>query len=372
MRFFISYALILIISSAILSSCKKDKDFSDVVPKFDTTKIYDIPTTYNFSNVDLSGQNYRLLMLDEMVANMKTGNTTGTLVDVIVLKNMYANINSPFANSTLNTSGKKIKDKVFSLDQLLFEAYMDSLALASQSTSYASNGVAGVAISNDGLSKYLVDENGIEYTQYVEKGVMGAMIYYQICEVYLSADKIGNTVDNSNVISGQGTNMEHHWDEAFGYYGAPIDYPTNLNGLKYIAKYANSRNALLNCNKTIMDAFLKGRASISNKDYATRDAQVTIIKSELEKVFAATAISYINKAKSYITDDAIRNHNLSEGKMFAQALKYNSSKKISNAQLQQVIDLFGDNFYTTSIDNLNSARDILSPVYGFDNIKTQL
>jgi hypothetical protein len=37
---------------------------------------------------------------------------------------------------------------------------MDSLALASQSTSYASNGVAGVAISNDGLSKYLVDENG--------------------------------------------------------------------------------------------------------------------------------------------------------------------------------------------------------------------
>jgi hypothetical protein len=365
---------IFILGTVILvsSSCKKDKDYSDIVPKIDTTKLYEIPASYNFKNVNYSGQTQRLLMLDEMVVLMKTGNTSGISVDALKLKNMYANTNNAFASSLLNSSEKRIKDKVYSLEQSLFESHMDSLSLASNSINSGSNGKAGVIVSNDGNASYLFDKSGVEYTQFVEKGLMGALMYYQICEVYLSPDKIGNSVDNTTVISGEGTAMEHHWDEAFGYFGAPIDFPENVNGIKYIARYTNSRNQLLNCNKKIMEAFIKGRAAISNKDYSTRDTQVLIIKQELEKVFAATAISYLNKAKTFITDDAIRNHNLSEGIMFAKALMYNSSKKITNPQLQQVMMLFGDNFYNTTIENINSARDILSSVYELNAIKTQL
>ncbi|MCX8081352.1 MAG: DUF4856 domain-containing protein [Bacteroidia bacterium] len=359
--------------SLLTFSCKKDKKNNDNTPQKPSGPGYTVPTTYNFTNVNYSGQTTRLDMLAEMKAYMNTGNTTGNVVLASKLKDMYANVNSPFANNALNTSGKDIKSKVFSLDQNLFEKFMDSLQIASQSTVAGSNGVSGVVASNTEPGKnYLCDKNGIEWAQIIEKGLMGALIYYQSTAVYLSESKIGNSVDNTSVTPGQGTAMEHHWDEAFGYFGVPVDFPSNTNGVRFWGKYCNDRNPLMGCNATIMNAFIKGRAAISNKDYPTRDQQVPIIRDNWEKVIAATIISYVNKTKQKMTDDAIRNHNCSEIMAFIMNFKYNPTKKITDAQINQLKTYLGYNFYNITTTQLDNIKNLLSSIYGLDSIKDQL
>ena len=64
--------------------------------------------------------------------------------------------------------------------QLLLKTYMDKLEAASKSTVSGDEGVAGVLTSKDGKKIYLVDENGMEYTQLIEKGLMAKTFFNQI------------------------------------------------------------------------------------------------------------------------------------------------------------------------------------------------
>lgn len=347
----LSLAFLLFSTLLFFQSCKKEN-------KGD----YNVPTTYNFDNVDYSGQTTRIAMLTELGNEMKKGNTPGTVVDAQVLKNMYANTGAPFSDPALNTSGKQLKDKTFASERTVIEGYMDLHAQISQSTQPGSNGVAGVVTS--GAKAYLCDSNGIEYIQFVEKGLLGAVLYYQITAVYLSEDKIGPQVALAD--------RQHHWDEAFGYFGVPVDFPANTTGLKFIGRYCNDRNALLGLNSIIMNAYLKGRAAINNNDNETVTTQVAILRDNLEKVMAATAIKYINGALANPGDDAIRNHELSEGITFIRSLRFNPTRKITDTQIAQLEGYFGNNFYTVNLNNLAMAKNLLSSIYGFDNVKDQL
>lgn len=333
-----------------INSCKKEDN------------NYDVPATYNFTNVDYSGQTKRLAMLSELSAEMKKGNTSGVSVSSAVLLNMYSNTGNPFADPSLNTSGKQLKDKTFITEQPVIEGYLNAHALASQSTQPGSNGTAGVV--EVGTDKYLFDENGIEYTQLAEKGLFGSLIYYQIASVYLGEDKIGAQVALEDRL--------HHWDEAFGYFGVPVDFPTNTSGIKFLGKYCNDRNALLGLNSIIMNAYLKGRSALSNNDEETVSAQISIIRDNLEKVLSGTSIHYINEALSNATNDAVRNHTLSEALAFARALRFSPAKKITDSQLNQLETYFGTNFYTVSTTNLQAAKNLISTIYGFDSVKDQL
>lgn len=351
---------ILLLTALVFVSCKKDKP-----------EDYDIPTTYSFENVNYSGQTQRLDMLEELTALMKTGNTQGITVDAQAMKDMFSNESNPFSDAALNSSGKQLKNKTFSLDADTYEDWMDQLATASQSSVAGSNGVAGV-VSN-GSSSYLFDENGFEMTQLIEKGLMGACFFYQISTIYLGEDKIGEAVDNENITVGEGTDMEHHWDEAFGYFGVPVDFPTNTDGVRFIGNYCNGRNTVLTTlSQDAMTAYLTGRAAISNDDMDTKNAQIPIIREKLELVFASTAIHYLNDAKANISDDAKRNHVLSEAYAFTKGLKYNPDRKISDAQIQSVLDAMGNNFYEVTLSGLDEARNTLSGIYSLDSVKDQL
>ncbi|MDQ3395207.1 MAG: DUF4856 domain-containing protein [Bacteroidota bacterium] len=355
--------LFLFFGAAILSGCD---DKVEVKPELAT------PTTYNFENVNYSGQTARLDMLGELEAEMKKGNTAGTAINAAVLKNMYANENAPFANAALNSSGKQLKDKTFSLDQPIFEIFFDKLAVASTSTTPGSTGVAGVVTSTDGTKTYLFDENGIEYTQVALKGLMGAVLYYQVVGHYLTEDKIGNAVDNTTVKEGEGTPMEHHWDEAFGYFGVPVNFPENKEGSRYFGRYSDQVNQAIGSNEAIMNAYIKGRDAIIKKDMTTKEAQAALLVEEWEKLVAACTILEINKAKASFSDDASRNHLLSEAIGFAMALKYNPKKKITQEQINTVLAKIGDNLYEVSLNELNEAIDIISNVYGFENVKNNI
>lgn len=367
MKFFTKLNIYLVAIGLVFTSCSKN----DEDPTPDSSD--EVPTTYSFENVNYSGQTTRINMLSEMESEMKKGNTSGTVVDAQKLKDMYANTNSPFSDPSLNAAtDKQLKNKTFSLDQAIFEEYLDKLSVASTSTTPGSNGTAGVVSTTAGTSSYLFDENGYEYTQIILKGLMGAVFYYQVTGNYLTEDKIGATVDNTTVKPGDGTPMEHHWDEAFGYYGVPKDFPTNKEGTKYIGNYSDKVSPATGSNEKIMNAYLKGRTAISNKDMATKDEQADILIKEWENLIAASAILELNKAKSSFADDASRNHLLSEAIGFIIALKYNPDKRITQAQIDSILGHIGSNLYEITVAHIDMAIDEISTIYEMDAIKTKL
>lgn len=346
--------LTLCIGSTVLVGCEKENP----EPTPDPTPAYTVPTTYNFTNVSYSGQSIRLTMLDSIGSYMSQGGN-GTVLDATQLKNMYSNSGNPFGTSYLDASGKQLKSKTFTLDQTYFDNLFDSLALASQSAGgAASNGVAGLEGGR------LFDRNGVELAQVIKKQLMGAVFYYQAMETYLANL---STDDNITVVSGEGTAQEHHADEAFGYFGAPIDFPSNTTDVRYWSEYCAEVNPAITCNAPLMNAFLKLRAAISNKDNTTRDAQILIIRQQWERVVAASAILEMIEGKAAFGSDNVEmRHVLSEAVGFINSLRYNSTKQISDAQITAALAALGTNFYTITLTQINTAIAEINSVYGFD------
>ena len=83
-------------------------------------------------------------------------------------------------------------------------------------------------------------------------------------------------------------------------------------------------------------------------------------------------VAYINGGLTNIADNAVRNHNLSEAYFIIKTLKYNPRKKITDAQIDMLLNYFGDNLYTVSGTDLQAAKNLLSTIYGFDSVKDQL
>jgi hypothetical protein len=351
--------------SLIVSSCKKDNDAPAT-----QAPAYTVPTTYNFSNVDYSGSRTRLGMVAEIETEMNKGQTAGTVVDARKLKNMFANTGSPFTNAAYNTSGLQIKDQCFPASQADVEAFMDSFARASTSTVPASDGVAGVGTSTDGTKHSLLSANGFNYRQVFSKSIMVALITYQIDAAMQQV--INNSVDNNIVVPGSGTAMEHLWDQAFGYWDVPVDFPTNKTGVKYFGNYSSQVDSGLHCNATLMNAFLKGRAAISNKDMATASAQATIIMNTFDQMIAGAAIHELHETKGHFTDDASRNGTVSESWGFVNAMKYNPKRKITDGQINTLLALYGKDLYNNSLADIDNIINQISSIYGFDSFKDKL
>lgn len=387
--------LIVLVGSLILAtSCKKkgctDEDatnYSEEAKKDDGScefpdveDTYSIPTTYIFNDADgnstvsFNGQQQRLEMLSEMTSYMKTANTAGTAVNAQTLKDMYANSNYTWADANslgMTGSSKQLKSKTAAGDvgvQTAFENYMDAMGTLSATTvANQENGAPGTAgvWPNDGVKgPYLMSAEGHEYTQLIEKGLMGAVFTNQMTMNYLAG--IASDDNTSAVDASAGkyyTTMEHHWDEAYGYFTSEIDYPTNGTD-RFWGKYASSRESVLGSKTKISDAFRKGRAAISNDDYETRDAQVIIINEEMEKVAAGTAIHYLKSAKTNIANATARNHSISEAVAFLEGLKYGyraSNGGMTSTQVNVVLGTIGTDFNAVTIANLDAAiNDIAS------------
>lgn len=297
-------------------------------------------------------------MLDALTDYIKTGNEVGATLDAQKLKDMFANEYNPFNDAELDGSGKQLKSKCNLVYQTIFEDLFNELENESGKAD-GSDGVAGIVMKSDGSKGYLCDKNGLEYAQTISKGLMGAVFYYSATNAekgYLS--KLDSD-DNVTVTEGSGTKREHHFDEAFGYFGAPIDFPTT--GGRFWAKYAAKTQDLP---QQIMDAWLKGRAAISNKDIAKRADAVKEIKSLWEKAIVGAALYYINDAKTYLGDDGSRNHALSEAVAFVGCLEHNDSKVITTAEITKVNSEIGDNLWDVKLADLNKAEKTLKDIYG--------
>jgi Domain of unknown function (DUF4856) len=368
--------------SASIVSCKKDDDTAPIVTPVTPTTAYTIPTTYNFAGADTLASKQRIAMLGDMLTYIRTTHSASAapILDAQILKDMYVNVNNKFTGAGLNASGIQLKNQTsdaFGLQAALEASFDDAVIASTQAAttptvSSASNGVAGKLIN--GTRYILVDASGFEYKEYLEKGIMGGVFYYQATTLLNSI----NTFDNTIVTNGT-TAQERAWDQAFAYFGVPTDFPTNTTGLKNWGSYCNAVSNALAGNTTngptaintiIMNAWLKGRAAISNKDDVGRDEATTVVVQTWEKVGAARFITYVKGAKANINNQATYIHNLSEGVGFIRAFKYNSAKTISDADIALLLGYFETsgsvNLYTLTTTNLDNAINKMAFLFNLD------
>lgn len=358
MKKYTTYAALFFAAVISVTGCKKSNT--------DTTPTYTVPTTYNFANANFTDATTRLGMITEMSNLMKTG-LTSTL-NATTLKNMFSNTGSPFATAAYNTSGINIKDQSATLSQTDVLNGIDSLAKACNSGVAASRGVAGIGASSaTPTSKYALTGTGVNYAQVFNKGVMGGLITYQIVTTMSNIASL--SVDNTTVVNGE-TAMEHAWDIAFGYWGVPIDFPTNKTGAKLWGSYSTQVDSGFKANKILMGAFLKGRAAVSAKDNATITEQANIIISTMEKLTAAAVIQEVNEIKASISDNIARNSRLSECYGFVYSFKYNPKRSVlSDAQINTILALFPKNFYDLTQTDINNIEAAVATPFNFVSVQ---
>lgn len=348
----------------LLMACESDND---------KVQLTEVPSTYEFtrngqSSVSFSGQTTRLDMLSEIKSIVSEGDK-GNQVDAQQLRNMFANENDAFVAAALNSTTKDLKSKTILSDVAFYEGLFDDLETAStdftNNQTMASAGVSGRIERGTSGKFILVNEKGWEFTQFIEKGMLGSTFFYQIFNVYLSDNKIGNDVDNQTIEDGTNyTAMEHHWDEAFGYWGVPVDLPVELpeEYKRFWASYTYGRTGQTGSLDILKNAFLEGRTAIVNKEYDKKDQARDIIIDELEIVSAATAIHYINSALDDLNNGDLGNlfHHVSEAYMFVRALKFSPVKKISQEDIDQILssDLGADgDFWLLNQTGLIAAKE---------------
>ena len=370
----LNFALIFGLSLAFLSSCNEDDEDNEVI-----TPVLEVPSTYSFTrngetSVSFSGQTDRLDMLAEMKSYLGNGNS-GEEISSQTLLDMFANENSPFANAELNSSTKQLESKTFAPDITFFKAQITEAVTASvdvaANQTVADQGQSGRLERGTSGKFVLVSEKGWEYQQIIEKGLMGAVFLNQIYNVYLTDSKTGDDVDNIAIAEGKNyTAMEHHWDEAFGYWGAPESLSASLpdENDRFWAKYSYGREAYLGTATGLIDGFLTGRTAIVNNNSAKREAAKLVIYSNFELAAAGTALHYINDAIVHINDGDFGNlmHSLSEAYAFVMALKYSPNKSITQSEIDSILNThFGTegDFWTVSVSSLNDAKDLLVNTY---------
>jgi hypothetical protein len=359
----ITLATLLLAAVALVSSCKKDDKAETILP-------YTVPTTYNFADANYLTSTQRVKMAAEL--NSYLGTATTVTIDAAKANNMFNNTNAPFADASLNTSGINLAQKT--ADATLFTGYFTEQANNSaKNTTPATNGSAGIITS--GNSKRLVSATGLEYSQAVNKGMMGALFFKEAVALLGAVP----SADNKTVTNGT-TAMQRLWDEAFGYLGVPKDYDTtktypntDVNRPLLWGGYLAERGKPIKAGGVIFGAFLKGRAAIGAKDYAVVNEQAGIILDKWEQLAAAAALEYstIPTRSVNVGNLATQLHALSEGSGFIYSLKFRSSRsKLSAADYAILKATFESNFYTLinepNFTKLVQAQTILKTTYGLN------
>ncbi len=284
-----------------------------------------------------------------------------------------------------------------------------------------------VPVGPDGLpiAAVYVSPEGLDYQQLIAKFLGVAISFSQGADDYLDDDLEGKGILADNTAPGGDgvayTALAHHWDEAFGYFGAARDYgdytdaeiagkggregwgpgghDTDGDGAIDLQAEINFGHAV-NAGKRDVGAvsgidltgeawagFLRGRAIIhAAKGPLDADAMAELKVARDQAVAAwegalmATAIHYINAVLADMqafdsADYNFLNHakHFSELKGFAFAPQFNPRSPLSAADFARLHSLIGDrpvlpgdpaaaSAYAAS---LTEARTLLGEAYGF-------
>lgn len=266
---------------------------------------------------------------------------------------------------------------------------------------------------------------GLDYSQLLQKFLLGAVAFSQTAEDYLAANHTNNTkglqASNAAEADTAYTDLGHAWDEGFGYFGASVDYlniddatinaktnHSDVNGDYVIdllkgeynyglAQYASKHDVMTgttDLSNEIMVAFLEGRQLILDNHGTTPvvgDELHTRLEgiadraiAGLEKVIAISVVKYINqtieKLDSYVlnqSDVSDVAKYWSELKGFALGLQFNPNPTMTEAQqielhakigespIKQITDVHNSD-KSEYVTALEEARTLVQEAYGFD------
>jgi hypothetical protein len=413
-------ALAALPAAMLLAACFESPNDSKNNNGGDTTLV--ISASYEFkgpdtlSSVDYGGQTVRLLLLHDIQSAARVPSTsTGTAITAAEILKYYKHVDadSLAIRATLADTSKT----------RLFTKYAQIAANKSLHDKVSPDTVIGYGLTADSLVKLWAatiaansqtsklkttavyhDTNGVDLSQLISKVLVGAVAYHQATGVYLQQIA---TKNNVAVSTGKNyTEMEHNWDEAFGYFGAArnygaytaealntgganlyrdentdgkIDFRSEYN-FAMMGRYLGRRDRIAGQTWSA-DAFLafrKGRALISAKRSATEiAAERAKVAKVWENLFAANTITYIKNTRAIL--DTIKGTNLntslsgnwSELKAFAICLQfspYRSATTEQLAKLQQLIgkypprDSVGKVVYRAKLD---TALTLVKTIHGF-------
>ena len=330
---------------------------------------YNVPSEYVFtdgdgnSTVSYSGQTARMDMLSEMVSYLKTANNDPAVtLSATDLLAMYDNSYNGWSDADLVGNGKQLKSKTALDDagiQSMFEGCMNAAAAATPSSN----------------TSYLQDASGLEWTQVIEKGLMGACFASQMTSNYLAGI---SSDDNTTIEDGKYyTQMEHHWDEAYGYFTDAPDYPTNGTD-RFWGKYANKSYLEDNIGSAtdIATAFRTGRAAIAAGNIADALAQAEIIKTETKQMVAGMALHYLNDVKAQISsgtaDQSSINHSMSEALAFIFGIQFiTDNPDMSSADVMALVNQIEPSVagFSQNTMNINTVIDQVAAAAGLTDKK---
>lgn len=392
-----TYALLLI-SSLLMTSCGDDEPSIEIQN----------PTNYTFerdgaSTVSFDGQTTRIQMSTELVSAMSDFNSTETS-----LLEMYANQTAsggdadPYSTAELNASTKSIKSKVAASADFFSSNTVEAAQIKEDFESWLSSQVNSVFVRKDelasvgmagqiadGSSVRYVNSQGLEYNQMVNKALIGALMVDQLSNNYLSSavlDEADNRELNdagTTVTDKSYTNMEHKWDEAYGYlFGAASDASQPLLTLgednflnKYLSRVEGDED-FAGIASDIFEAFKLGRAAIVAGDYEVRDEQAEIIRDLIGQVIGIRAVYYLQQGKGAFPstgyDYGSAFHDLSEGLGFVYSLRFvreaNSNDALfTRAEVDNYMDqlLAGNGFWEVTSETLDNISEDIASKFDF-------
>jgi hypothetical protein len=293
------------------------------------------------------------------------------------------------------------------LAQLLF-ARVEALALARAA------GNPGKDPTGKDINKVFVSADGIDYAELIQKYLTGAISVSQALDDYLDE---GLAADNAGAVTGKTySDLEHAWDEGFGYFGASRDFGLRTDAeVSAVAFFDTNNDSAIDlqaeftfghaANASKRDggskgatdysadawtALLEGRALIARAGGALSSAQQQalaahrdVLATAWEKTVAATTLHYINELASDVPkfgkaeyDFYAHAKHWSELKGFALSLQFFPTGKLTAGQLDQLHQWIGDKPVLPTADAaavaahakaLDDARTLLATVYGIDS-----
>ncbi|MCB4799949.1 DUF4856 domain-containing protein [Neotamlana laminarinivorans] len=361
------------------------------------------PASYSFTRdgeptVDFNGQTTRILMGEEFLSALTETSNSEAVLDAMFA---HAEGESDFSDADLNASDKSIRSKTAASTDYFSANTTDASAIKAEFDSWiaaqvdevfpnwdtdAVSGTAGKIQEAGGGSTRYVNAKGLEYNQAINKGLIGALMVDQALNNYLSPavlDAGSNVADNDADVVADGksyTNMEHKWDEAYGYvYGLNAD-ATNPNAdlgadsflNKYIGRVEDDDD-FAGIADEIYEAFKLGRAAIVAKNYDVRDAQAEVIKEKLSEVIGVRAVYYLLQGKLNLgVDYASAFHDLSEGFGFVYSLQFTRQPNSDEPYFTKAeVDAFiatltdGNGFWDISTDDLDAMATEIASRFNF-------
>lgn len=278
------------------------------------------------------------------------------------------------------------------------------------------------------ITKHYVETSGLNYRQLIQKFLTGAIAWSQGADDYMDNDLDGKGINSDNTAQIKGKNytaLEHVWDEAFGYFGAAINYidytddelsgksgrdaykkgynDFDGNGSISIVKgeynFGHSVNAAkrdrgaaklsaTDFSTDAWNAFIRGRTLIAAAGGAlTTDQMAELVSlrdaalNAWEKAIAASAVHYVNDTLQDMNKFDNANYSFidhakhwSELKGFALCLQFRRDSPLKPEDFKTLNDKIGVKpVLKTATDaeknaykvKLREARSILQTAYGF-------